>query len=355
MSRTKNTLRNTIVGLACTGISYILSFVLQALFIRLLGLEYSGVNSLFSSILKILNLADLGISNAILFKLYKSIADDDDENTQMYLTAYKKVCYLIGAIVGIAGLCCLPFLGSLVKETPKFKEPLWSLYLVVLSETVISHFINYKSILFIAKQDRYISTIIQYICIFLKHALQILVLVLFKNIYLYLFASLFTVFLSGILNGIFSEKKYHLSWHSKKHLTKQEKKSMFGDVGALAVFKFCRTLNSTVDTFFISKFISVANTAIYGSTTILTSGLSTFIDTLNDGMIASIGDLNASGDKDGVEKTLSSSIHIMYLLYGTCAAVLVPFVKVFMNWWIGYSLSNAALPILVMMFMLRTT
>ena len=66
MSRTNKTAINTATGLICTVISSVLSFVLQAVFIRLLGLEYSGINSLFTDILKILNIAELGIENAVI-------------------------------------------------------------------------------------------------------------------------------------------------------------------------------------------------------------------------------------------------------------------------------------------------
>lgn len=350
MSRTKKTAINTSVGLICTGISYLLSFGLQAIFIRLLGLEYSGINSLFSDILKILNLADLGFNNAILFKLYKSIANKDDETTEMYLALYRRICYAVGTIVGVLGVCCIPFLDSFVKDAPKFPEPLWSLYIIILLSSVVSHFINYRGVLIIAKQERYIGIIIQYICIFLKHGLQIIFLLLFKNIYLYLLTDLFTTLLQGILSGIVTHKRYHLSWHSKKRVSSDEKHDITKDIGALAVFKFCRTINSTLDTFLISKFIAVAQTAVYGSTTIITAGLSTFIDTLNDGMIASIGDLNASGDREGVERTLRTSIHIMFLLYGTCTAVLVPILSAFCKWWVGYSLSDKCIYVLLFNF-----
>ena len=350
MSRTNKTVKNTIVGFICTGISYVLSFVLRALFIRLLGLEYSGVNSLFSDILKILSIADLGFGNAILYKLYKTIATGDDEGTEMFLALYKKICWGIGIIIGVAGLCFIPFLDHFVSETPSFPEPLWSLYIIVLATSVLGQIINYRSILITAKQDRYISIIIQYICIFLKHGLQIAVLVIYRNIYLYLLVEFFTTLIHGLWIGVISARKYHLSWNSKKKVSKEETKEITKDVGALTVFKFCRTLNSTVDTFLISKFIAVTQTAIYGSTTILTSGLGTFIDTLNDGMIASIGDLNATGDKDGLERTLQQSVHIMYLLYGTCTAVLVPFMSAFMNWWIGYTLSDACIYVLLFNF-----
>lgn len=352
MSRSKKTAVNSMVGLSCTIVNSVLSFVLRALFIRLLGLEYAGINTLFSDILNILNLADLGFNNAILFRLYKSIADGDDKKTETYLSIYRKICYIVSGVIFVLGLCCMPFLGDLVSEAPTFPEPLWSLYIVVLFTSVVSHLLNYKSILLIAKQDRYISTIIQYACIFLRNALQIIVLVVFKNIYLYLIVALLTTTIQGVLTGVASNKKYHLSWRAKSKLEKSEIKMIFKDVGALSVYKICRTLDATVDTFLISKYIDIATTAIYGSINMLLSALNELLGTFNDGMIASIGDLNASNDKKHLESVFYQSFHFTYLLYGIVTVTLVPFVSPFATWWIGHTLDVKCIYVLLLNFLM---
>ena len=352
MSRTQKTAKNASVGLACTIINSGLSFVLRAVFIRLLGLEYAGINTLFSDILSILNLADLGFSNAILFRLYKTISDGDDRKTELYLSVYKKFCYAIGVIVGVAGLCCIPFLNVLVKETPSFPEPLWSLYIIVLFTGVLNHLLNYKGVLLIAKQDRYIATIIQYICIFLRNALQIFVLAVFKNIYLYLLVTTFTVLLQGIWTGIKSNKKYKLSWRSKEKLPKSETRAIAKDVGALSAYKICRTIDSTIDTFLISKFVDVATTAIYGSISMVLNALNELLGTFNDGMIASVGDLNAEDDKKHLESVFYQSFHFTFLLYGIITVSLVPFISEFSLLWIGHTLEINCIYIMLINFMM---
>ncbi|MBR0465874.1 MAG: oligosaccharide flippase family protein [Clostridia bacterium] len=352
MSRTTKTARNSAVGLFCTILSSLLSFVLRALFIRLLGLEYAGVNTLFTDILNILNLADLGFNNAILFRLYKSIADGDDEKTEILLSTYRKICYVVSAIIAVAGLALIPFLSHFVKEAPTFSEPLWSLYIIVLATSVANHLLGYKNTLLIAKQDRYISTVIQYISIFLRNGLQILVLAVFKNIYLYLLVSLFTAVLQGLVSGIVSVKRYKLSWFTKKKLPKSEVKELTKDVGALSVYKVCRTLDATVDTFLISKFISVATTAIYGSINMLLSAMNELLGTFNDGMIASVGDLNASEDKSHVSSVFYQSFHFTYLIYGIITATFVPFISPFSQWWIGNTLDEKCIYIMLINFMM---
>lgn len=296
MSRTGKTAVNSSVGLICTAVNSVISFCLRAVFIRLLGLEYAGVNTLFSDVLNVLNIADLGFNNAILFRLYKTIADNDDKETEAYLALYRKICIWTGIVIGIMGMLCIPILPSLIKQAPNFKEPLWSLYLFVLASSVVSHMLNYKNIVLIAKQDRYITSIIHYSSIFIRNILQIIVLSVSQNIYLYLLIPIFTALCNGLVNGYISKRKYDLLWKSNKLPPRHIQRQIIKDVGALSVYKVCRTIDATIDTFLISKFVSVTITAIYGSMAMLFSALNELLGVFNDGMIASIGDLNASGN-----------------------------------------------------------
>ena len=56
VNRTKKSAINTSVSILFAVVNSILTFVLNAAFIRLLGLEYAGINSLFSSVLNLLNI-----------------------------------------------------------------------------------------------------------------------------------------------------------------------------------------------------------------------------------------------------------------------------------------------------------
>lgn len=350
MSRTQKTAVNTVTSLICAAISSVLSFVLQAVFIRLLGLEYSGVNNLFSDILSILNIAELGTVNAVLFRLYKYIAEDDNEGITLFLSTYRKICIIVSAFVGSVGLLCIPFLGYFIKEQPSFSESLWSLYVIVLATSVIGHYWDYKGIFIIAKQDRYVHTIINYSTIFLKHGLQIVVLAIFKNIYLYLGVAFFSTALRGALNGLYSKRKYHIEWKTTKKLSSLERRRLFKDIKNLAVYKVCRTLDATIDTFLISKFVDVATVGIYGSFTMLLSALNEFLCSFNDGMIASIGDLYARNDNKQVESVFFQSMHLTFLIYGISSIVLTSLLSSFVKWWIGYTLPQECVIFLVFNF-----
>lgn len=340
VNRTKKSALNTIVSIGFGLLNSLLTFVLNAVFIRLLGLEYAGINSLFSSILQLLNIADLGISNAILFRLYKRIADNDDDGICLILTTYKRICYVVAGVIAVGGFCCMPFLDHLVKEAPSFPEPLWSLFIIVLANSVVTHAFNYTGQMLTAKQDNYIKTIIQYLCKFLTSGLQLLVLFLYKDIYLYLGVTLFISVIRNILYATIVRKRYNAHWNSSQRLDKQERVSLWKDTGSLAFYKICRTLDVTVDTFLISKFVAVATTAIYSSVNVIITFLEECFGNINDGMIASIGDLYAQGEKKQVSNVFYQSMHLTFLIFGVIIVTLVPLLSPFVSWWIGYTLSD---------------
>ena len=78
-SRTKNTKRNLYSGFIKQIAGIILPFITRTIVLYTLGAQYQGISSLFNSILHVLNLADLGFSTAVIYVLYKPIAEDDKE------------------------------------------------------------------------------------------------------------------------------------------------------------------------------------------------------------------------------------------------------------------------------------
>ena len=352
MSRTSKTATNIIVGMSFNVLSSLANFVLQAVFIRLLGLEYSGINGLFTQIISVLNLADLGFNNAILFRLYKSISDKDTERTEMLLATHKKVCLGISVFVLLAGMCCMPFLDFLVKESPSFPESLWSLFIIVLATNSVSQYMSYTSIYIIAKQDRYTVTIVNYSCTLACHILQILLLLIYKNIYLYLILKLALSIINGLILRQISKKRYGTKWKSENRLTVPERNEFIKDISALSIYKLCRTVDASVDIFVITKYISVATTAIYGSIMMILNTIQDLLCQINDGMLASIGDLNAEGDRNRLYTVFNTTFHFTYLSFGTCAAVLSVLISPLMEWWIGENLSNTAIYILLINFVI---
>ena len=76
-SRTSNSLKNMAFGVGSQMLSILLGFFTRWMFIALLGKEYLGVSGLFTNVLSLLSLANLGFDTAIIYSLYKPLAEGD--------------------------------------------------------------------------------------------------------------------------------------------------------------------------------------------------------------------------------------------------------------------------------------
>ena len=73
----KNTRRNLLWGTALKIYQILVPMLIRRVFIYRLGVEYAGLGGLFSSVRYFLNLAEMGVESAVLFFMYKPIAEND--------------------------------------------------------------------------------------------------------------------------------------------------------------------------------------------------------------------------------------------------------------------------------------
>ena len=117
IDRTKNATRNITSGFVLKIYQLITPFIIRTLMIYFLGMEYVGLNTLFSSILQVLNLAELGVGSAMVYSMYKPIAEDDSDMICALMRLYKIYYRIIGLIVLIAGIIIMPFVPKLISGT----------------------------------------------------------------------------------------------------------------------------------------------------------------------------------------------------------------------------------------------
>ena len=152
-SRIKNSKRNLKSAIILQIINIILPFVVRTLILYKLGEEYQGLNGLFTSILQVLNLTDLGFSSAVVYILYKPIAIGDNDTVCALISYLKRVYRIIGIVILAIGLILLPFLKFLIKGSYPDEVNIYLLYLIYLSNSVISYWLfAYKTALLLAMQ-----------------------------------------------------------------------------------------------------------------------------------------------------------------------------------------------------------
>ena len=77
--RAQKSAKNIIVALISNALNIVLGVVVQSIFLKTLGEEYLGLNTVLTSILSMLSIAELGLGSAIIYNMYKPIANKDKE------------------------------------------------------------------------------------------------------------------------------------------------------------------------------------------------------------------------------------------------------------------------------------
>ena len=90
-SRKQYVTMNILAGSVSQVISMILQLIGRTIFINSLGIEYLGINAMFYNILMVLSMADLGFGSAIVYSMYKPLAENDTEKVIALITYYKKI------------------------------------------------------------------------------------------------------------------------------------------------------------------------------------------------------------------------------------------------------------------------
>lgn len=256
-SRSGNASRTFVFGVIEKVISIFFPFIIRTIIIYKLGNEYLGLNGLFTSILNLLSISELGISSAIAFCLYKPISENDDKTIGALMRLMRNIYKIIGAIILLLGLAVLPFLSKLISGTYPSSINLYILYLIYLLNTVAPYFLfSYRAVLIDACQKGAINHLINSSAELLKYVIQIIVLFVFTNYYVYIvFLPIFTI-VASLATEFISIKKYPniklVGSVSREHITFIKKK-----VGILFAHSVAARLTTSVDNIIISAFLGL--------------------------------------------------------------------------------------------------
>ena len=130
IERTKNATRNVVFGVFLKLYQILVPFLLRTAMIYFMGMQYVGLNSLFSSVLQVLNLAELGVGSAMIFSMYKPIANDDKITICALMKLYKLYYRIIGLVIAVVGLILTPFIPHLIHGSVPDVLNVYVLYLL---------------------------------------------------------------------------------------------------------------------------------------------------------------------------------------------------------------------------------
>lgn len=293
MSRTKNTILNAVVGVIGQLVVLLLQFLNRNIFIVTLGRDYLGTNGLFSDILSMLSVAELGLGTAIIFAMYKPMAEGDNRGLAKLVRFYRSAYFEIGSIFLGVGILLTPFLRYLIKDGGSGVEHLQIIYLLVLVNSAIGYFFSYKVTLITVAQKSYISSLVTICFKVLQSVAQIVILLLTHNYILYLCVQVLCTVGTNLVCSWISTKKFRDVFAVKDaQLSKEEKKGLFRNVKALLLHRMGSFFVNGTDNIIISKFLGLAVSGVYSNYKMVLMSVCSFVTPVFDGLTASVGNLN---------------------------------------------------------------
>lgn len=314
-SRSKNALLNISLGyIAQIGI-LILSFVGRRIFLNFLSVEYLGINGLFSNILTVLSLAELGLDTAVLYSLYKPVAENNKALISSLLKYFKKIYRVIASCVFAVGLILIPFLKFIVKvDLPQ--QDLTFYYILFLINTVASYFVAHKVALLSAYQEQRVQKLVSLCSTLLLQVIHIVVLILWKNYYLYIVATVVTTIINNIILSIICNRMHQDDLKDQPYV-EFDKKPIYQRIYSTFLYKVGAVLVNSTDNILVSILVSTAAVGLYSNYYTVIGALQGFIAIITTSLISGIGNLSTTGDR----KRQHEIFNMMLLFYHFIGAV----------------------------------
>lgn len=313
----------------------ILSFVVRTVFIKVLGEQYLGVNGLFTNILQVISLAELGIGTAINYALYDPLAKEDYKKVSIIMNFYKRVYETIGAIILIAGLILIPFLGTLMKDNQVPNTII--IYLLYLFNTVGQYFISYKETLITADQRYYKLTKIIFTSNVLIYVFQILVLLIFKSFIIYLLVQIFITLIQRLLCNKLITNSYNdvVDFRCSEKISRDELSKITTNVKAMFFHKIGYNIVQGTDNIIISAFINVATVGIYSNYLSLTTMVNTLLYSIFTSVTSSFGNLAILENKNKQENVFNILNFLAFIVFGFATLCFAILLEPFVTLWVG--------------------
>ena len=334
--RTVNTKRNILFGLLQVIVSQLLPFIVRTILIKRFGIDYLGLNSLFSSVLSVLSLMELGFGTAVVYSMYKPVAENDKDLICAYLSYYRKIYRYIGLAILAVGLAIMPFLKDLIKEqTIPGGLNIHICYLIFLGDTVISYLLyGYMTAIPTAYQRKDILSKVDIGICFLQSLVKIIILFVSKNYYLYLISIPAITVVRNLLNAWIIRKKYP-ELVCKGNLQEDQKRELNRKVQGLLIGKLTAVSRNSIDTLCISAFVGLAVTGIYNNYYFVMTSITAFSLSVLSSMLASVGNSIAVESREKNYSDMRLFDFVYMAIAGWATVCLLCLYQPFIRTWLG--------------------
>lgn len=338
IARTENAARSILFGCFLKIYQILLPFLMRTAMIYFMGVQFLGLGSLFSSILQVLNLVELGVGNAMVYCMYKPIAEDDTDKICALMRLYRLYYRIIGAVIAVLGLLILPIIPRLIKGSVPEGIDVYVLYLLNLMLTVLSYWLfAYKNSILYAYQRLDISSKVTIFTNTVQYGLQFLVLCYLKNYYIFLLVAMASQIATNIITAAVVTKLYP-KYKPVGRLDKNAVREINQRIRDLFTSKVGMVVINSADTIVISSFLGLEMLAIYQNYFYILNSIISIVSVVFNSCLAGIGNSLIVETKEKNYSDLRKFTFTISWLAGFCSACLLCLYQPFMKIWVGEEL-----------------
>ena len=351
-SRTGNFLKNSGAMFLYQVVLLISGFVTPKIMLTYFGSEVNGLVSSVAQFVSYLNLVEAGLSAAVIYSLYKPIADKDNNAISSIVSAAKKFYYKSGYVfLGLITLLAATY--PFFVDIPNGMNHIEVIVLVFVTGVngVMELFTlaKYRALL-TADQKTYILAITSSVYVIFNVGIILLLSIFGFNITVVKTVALLAIFLRSIILIIYCKKKYpFIDYDAKPNYAALSKRwdALFQQI--LGIVQNASPV--VILTLCTGDLKAVSIYAIYN---MVASALNSLLSIFISGLSASFGEVIAQGQKETLQKAYkdfeTAYYFIICIVYSVAFVMILPFINIYTS---GITDVQYANPLLGFLFVLN--
>lgn len=323
----KNVIINLIVSTVTQIITLILGLILPRLILLTWGSEYNGLLSSVTNILRYLSLLEAGFNTATLQALYKTVGQNDREQTSVVVRTSQHYYHRISLVYAVMVLAISLVYPLLIDSSIAY----WEIVLIIVLQGAVGVInfafrASYQQLLN-AEGKYYIISLITLMTTILTYGAKIVAVTVFNSVLIMQIMSVVVIIIQITVYAIYFNRKYY--WIDKNAKTNesllQNRKYYFIQQVAGLVF------NST-DTFVLSIFCGLKVASVYAVYNLVYTALAQIIALIRGSSNFVLGQ-SYHKDKGLFEKVYDAYSAMQSTIGGIMASIsivlIINFVKIY--------------------------
>jgi O-antigen/teichoic acid export membrane protein len=284
----------------------------------------------------VLSVAELGFSTAVSYALYRPLSESDTLQIAKLMKLYKKIYRVVFFVVAGAGVVSLLFLNFIVKDVPDIKESIHVVFLFFVFKTAVSYLFVYKATLLDANQESHVVSMIGTVSCVVATILETVVITVFKSYMGYLFIMVIMVVVQNVVLSVVADRRYpFLKQTCCDEITASEKKNLFKNVRALAIYKVSAALQKSVDSIVISAMLGTGLVGLLSCYKMISGNTDILFGQVFESAKAGVGNVAASESGEKQYEVFKKMCFLAFMIGNFIAVSLVVLSNPFVELWLG--------------------